>query len=322
MDGRRGPGDLFTGFGGYGGSADHGSFISSFFGGRNPFDDPFFSSPFGRMPQPGFFGGGGSPFLNYPRDVFFENQVQPNGSRGPIIEEINSEDEEEENIEQKNVKSRKHPRSRMGKEAVDEVEERRSKQMQSMNRTNMLNNVQTHPLAHSFTYQSSSFSYSGANGAYYTSSKARRIGSDGLTFEETKEADSSTGEASHQISRGIFDKGHSLSRKLKSDGKVDTMQTLHNLNEGEVAGFEADWQRKAKQQMPQLAQSFINQGFIGSGNRQIDGGNRRGWALPSTEPGEQSRQPVEPAEQPRRMKSDGGKTGTDHSMWKKVSSKK
>lgn len=26
--------------------------------------------------------------------------------------------------------------------------------------------------------------------------------------------------------------GHSVTRKLNSDGKVDTLQTLHNLNEG------------------------------------------------------------------------------------------
>lgn len=30
----------------------------------------------------------------------------------------------------------------------------------------------------------------------------------------------------------ILLQGHSMTRKLNSDGKVDTMQTLHNLNEG------------------------------------------------------------------------------------------
>ncbi|CAM8882794.1 unnamed protein product [Rhodiola kirilowii] len=332
MDGRRGPGDpffnfggSFPGFGGFGSSAGRGSFMSSFFGGRNPFDDPFFTSPFGGMPQPSFVGGRGGPFHNFPGDRFLEDQVPPNRSRGPIIEEINSDDEKEENSEQKSAKSRKHPRSKTGKEPYvedpDEVEERRSKQVQSMNQVNMLNSVQAQPQSHSFTYQSSSFTYSGGNGAYYTSSKARRIGSDGLTFEERKEADSTTGEASHQISKGLNNKGHSLSRKLKSDGKVDTMQTLHNLNEGELAGFEADWHGKAKKEMPHLAQSFINQGFIGSGNRRIDEGNRGGWALPSTEPREHSRRlaSLEAAEQqPRRMKSDAGKKNIGHPMWKKM----
>lgn len=30
----------------------------------------------------------------------------------------------------------------------------------------------------------------------------------------------------------MFFQGHSTIRKLKSDGKVDTLQALHNLNEG------------------------------------------------------------------------------------------
>ncbi|KAK7330687.1 hypothetical protein VNO77_24885 [Canavalia gladiata] len=33
------------------------------------------------------------------------------------------------------------------------------------------------------------------------------------------------------ISKGIHGKGRALSKKLDSDGKVDTMQTLHNINE-------------------------------------------------------------------------------------------
>lgn len=150
MDGRRGPGgpffnfsDPFAGFGSFSGAGTPGDFMSSFFGGRSPFDDPFFTRPFGSMLQPGFLGGGGpfpfpnfpqggylenqvqpnraggpSPFLNIPQDGYHENQIQPKRSRGPIIEEINSEsdDEKEENDDQNNVKSRKHRRSNTGKE--------------------------------------------------------------------------------------------------------------------------------------------------------------------------------------------------------------
>ena len=50
---------------------------------------------------------------------------------------------------------------------------------------------QQQPQTRSFTFQSSSVTYGGANGTYYTSSKTRRTGSDGVTFEENKEADSS-----------------------------------------------------------------------------------------------------------------------------------
>lgn len=79
-----------------------------------------------------------------------------------------------------------------------------------------------------------------------------------VTIEESKQADRTTGQATHRISRGIHDKvnlgnelnsyilfynelvlqlilvvqGHSVTRKLEPDGKVDTVQTLHNLDEG------------------------------------------------------------------------------------------
>lgn len=37
------------------------------------------------------------------------------------------------------------------------------------------------PQARTFTYQSSSVTYGGINGAYYTASKTRRSGSDGVS---------------------------------------------------------------------------------------------------------------------------------------------
>ncbi|XLU31670.1 hypothetical protein S245_067736, partial [Arachis hypogaea] len=54
-----------------------------------------------------------------------------------------------------------------------------------------------------YRVKSSPVRYGGANGPYYTSSTTRRIGSDGVIFEEAKEAASSTREASHRVSRGI-----------------------------------------------------------------------------------------------------------------------
>ncbi|XLU41587.1 hypothetical protein S245_036401, partial [Arachis hypogaea] len=77
------------------------------------------------------------------------------------------------------------------------------------------------PQTQSFCFQSSTVRYGGANGTYYTSSTTRRTGSDGVTFEVAKEADSSIKEASHRVSKGIHGKGHSLTRKLNSDGRVD-----------------------------------------------------------------------------------------------------
>ncbi|KAF5763488.1 putative myeloid leukemia factor [Helianthus annuus] len=53
-----------------------------------------------------------------------------------------------------------------------------------------------------------------------------------MVIKDSKEADKTTGQATHKISKGMHEKGHSVMRKLGTDGKVDTVQTLHNLNEG------------------------------------------------------------------------------------------
>jgi len=147
-------GDPFGGFGGFGAPR---SLMSNFFGGRDPFDDPFFTRPFGGMFESSFFGPGGSPFTNmhppafpqhppafphhppafpdrspafpdrpsafpdhlsafaeYP-PAFLEHQPpEPKRSRGPIIEELNSDDEKEETVREKKENPRKHGRSSNG----------------------------------------------------------------------------------------------------------------------------------------------------------------------------------------------------------------
>lgn len=97
----------------------------------------------------------------------------------------------------------------------------------------MMNHSIPRPQGHSYTFQSSTVTYGGSNGAYYSSSTTKRSGSDGvsnvktfhesfllylpwfltvscvgfqLRFEEYKEADSVTGQAAHRLSRGIHDK--------------------------------------------------------------------------------------------------------------------
>ncbi|XP_055821363.1 uncharacterized protein LOC129889914 isoform X2 [Solanum dulcamara] len=315
MQGGRDPfsnfGNPFGSFGGFGGFGGQRSLLSGFFGGRDPFDDPFFTNPFGGMFGSTPFGPRGGPFMDSHMTGFLEQQPsvpfqqhsvpfqQPSApfqqprSRGPVIEELDSDDEKEErdiskdkeqNTEEKQNK-RKHARSRTEpfiEYPDDGAGERKSKQMVFQNDFQRANNVQQ-PQVRSFSFQSSTVSYGGANGTYYTSSKTRRSGSDGLTFEESKEADSATGKASHRVSRGIHNKGHSLSRKLDSDGRVDTMQTLHNLNENELDGFEETWKGKARNQLPGLYGGFNLQGDTGSGSSVQNGVNRDGWALPSTE---------------------------------------
>ncbi|KAJ6933456.1 hypothetical protein NC651_008754 [Populus alba x Populus x berolinensis] len=177
-----------------------------------------------------------SPFDNMHPSGYIEQQVpEPKKSRGPIIEELDSDNEKTEGDEEKKENPRKH--GRRSKEPFvedpdDEAEVRKSKHLQYRNDYSRFNGIESQPQGRRFSFQSSTVTHGGANGAYYTSSITRRAGSDGVTFEESKEANSATGQATHRVSRGLHNKGHSFTRKLKSDGRVDTMQTLHNLNEG------------------------------------------------------------------------------------------
>ncbi|PPR95721.1 hypothetical protein GOBAR_AA24957 [Gossypium barbadense] len=278
-------GDPFGGFGDFGGFGGPRNLFSNFFGGRNPFDDPFFTRPFGSMFDSSFFGPGQSPFMDMHPTGFIEHQApEPKRPRGPIIEELNSDDEKEEADTGMKGNPRKHGRSNA--EPYVEVPDDEAGQSERRNR-----------------HLHSTVTYGGADGAYYTSSKTRRTGSDGITFEESKEADTTTGQASHQVSRGLHNKGHSVMRKLNSDGRVDTMQTLHNLNEDELPGFEKSWKGNAQKRLPGWSGSFIGHDKIllprrvANAERALDNyckyitgssgqngqAGRGGWALPSTE---------------------------------------
>ncbi|KAJ4952960.1 hypothetical protein NE237_029792 [Protea cynaroides] len=285
-------GDPFAGFGGFG---SHGSLIPSLFGGRDPFDDPFFTRPLGGMSGPSMFGPsmfgpsmfgpsmfgsrgsffGDSPAFG-PSGVIEQEPPQANRSEGPIIKELNSDDEEVEEADEKEKSSmgkkdnsRKHSRSSNEPYVEvpdDEDEGRRNKQVQHRNDYNRFDRAQ--PQSRSFSFQSSTVTYGGVDGAYYSSSTTRRTGGDGVMIEESKEADTTTGRATHRMSRGLHDKGHSLTRKLNSDGKVDTMQTLHNINEDELAGFEEAWTGNAGKHLPGWSGEFnmpANIGATGSG---------------------------------------------------------
>lgn len=281
-------GDPFAGFAGFGGFGGGRSLMSSFFGGRDPFDDPFFTRPFDSMFESSIFGPSGSPFANMQQNAFIEHQPpQPKRSRGPIIEELNSDDDKEAAAKDKKENPRKHSRCSdepLVEDPDAEVEEGKNKYPQHRNDYSRYNGANQQPQTHSFSFSSSSVTYGGPNGAYYTSSKTRRTGSDGITFEESKEADTATRQASHRVSRGIHNKGHSVMRKLNSDGKVGTVQTLHNLNEDELAGFDEAWNGNARKQLPGWTGSFIGHNDIGAGSSgQNEHAGQGGWALPSTE---------------------------------------
>ncbi|XP_048601595.1 uncharacterized protein LOC111211895 [Brassica napus] len=325
------------GFGGsFGGSnGDPPSLMSSFFGGRDPFDDPFFTEPFGgSMFQPSLFGPPTmDPFAGMlpPPLGFIENHhhqtPQPRLPGGPVIEEINVLDAEEEGeaYQEKSVILGKRGRSSSEVETEEAIaeerrithmqnmnanamvdngqwqqqtqerrirhrenmneyamvdneqwrpqtQERRIAHMQNMNANAMENNGQWQPLTQvrhmqnmntnamvnsgqwqpqtqGYSFQSTTVTYGGNDGNYYTSSTTRRTGSDGLTLEESKEANTATREAAHRISRGFHNKGHTVERTRNSDGRVGTNQILHNLNEDELAGFEQSWSSNAGMQM-------------------------------------------------------------------------
>ncbi|KAG6478837.1 myeloid leukemia factor 1-like [Zingiber officinale] len=291
-----GMGDPFAEFGGFGRSR---SLMSSFLGGRDPFDDPFFTRPFGSMmgqsmfgPSmigPGMFPDQGSFFGETSNPQFLEQGPSANMLKGPLIQELSDDDdnEEERNGKEKIKDTKNHSRTHKGPfvqepdEAV-EVIQNKSRHVHSWNNFNHPNMMQSQ--GNTFSFQSSSVTYGGPNGAYYTSSMTRRMGGNGVVMEESKEADSTTGRAAHRISRGLRDKGHSVTRKLNSDGRVDTVQTLHNLNEDEIPIFEETWKGNARRHLPGWNQGhdlLRNQNFRSGSNRRQEA--PRGWALPSTE---------------------------------------
>ncbi|CAI0476779.1 unnamed protein product [Linum tenue] len=282
-------GDPFAGFGGFGGFGGRRSMLPGLFDGRNPFDDPFFTCPFGGMFESSIFGPHANPFAPMHPPTYIEHQAPvPNRSQGPTIEELESDDEKQDADKERKENSRKHGRSGKGpyvEEVDDEAEGRQRKQLMAENRHNSFSRVQSRPQSQSFVFQSSSVSYGGAGGTYYTSSKTRRTGNDGVTFEESKEADSSTGIASHRISRGLHNKGHTVARKLNSDGNVDSQQILHNIEQDELASFEQAWNGSAGPHLPGWGRNFSGREdmrAIGSGQNHSQTG-RGGWALPSTE---------------------------------------
>ncbi|XP_031269749.1 uncharacterized protein LOC116128189 isoform X2 [Pistacia vera] len=234
-------GDPFAIFQGFGGFGSHRSMMPSLFRGRDPFDDPFFTRPFG-FSEPSMFG----------QRTSSRNAPQTNEAKGIVIEELNSDEEgeKEEDIGSGDEKDNHKIRSGSSKEPFVEhpddvdADERKSKSVNHINHHNKVEGTQSQ--AHSSSFQTCRVTYGGVDGAYYTSTRTRRAGNDGMVLEESKEADTTTGQATHRISKGIHDKGHSVTRKLNADGKVDAVQTLHNLNEDELAGFEESWRGNAK----------------------------------------------------------------------------
>ncbi|CAK8562821.1 unnamed protein product [Lathyrus sativus] len=153
------------------------------------------------------FGPGMNPF------VFHEHQasaLEPNNRRGPIIQQLDSDDKYEDETKEKKENPKKNRRPRSTEPTMehpyDKLEGKKIRHLQGRNVFNNFNATELQPQTHSFSFQSSTVSYGSPSGTYYTSSKTRRTGSDRVTLEESKKADSSTRQASHRISIGLHDK--------------------------------------------------------------------------------------------------------------------
>ncbi|XAR63171.1 hypothetical protein NMG60_11023016 [Bertholletia excelsa] len=253
-------GGPFDSFGSFGSFGPQRSMMDSMLRGRDPFDDPFFTRPFGSIFGSSMFSAG----------VPFRGMPQISTPKGPVIEELHSDDEEEENYDdvvakEKNGQARKIIESNKNPlvEHPDDVaDERSSKDVSARMDYNKVEG--TKPQARSVSYQK--VTYGGLDGAYYTATTTRSTGNDGVVLEECKQADSTTGEATHRISRGIHEKGHSVTRMLDGDGKVGTMQTLHNLNEEDLAGFEQAWKGNAERHFPGWDNGFSFNRSNGAGS--------------------------------------------------------
>lgn len=229
------PGDFqFDNFGGFG---FRDSMFPSIFGGKDPFDDPFFSRPRGDL-----FGSGSF------RSNSDSNLQQRSKLKAPVIREMDSDSEEEE-MDDAAWSNRnpvvEHPDDQTNDHGKSSSNGREISHTSNYNKAKV-----SQPQTRCVSFQR--VTYGGVNGVYYSATTSRRSGSDGVTIEESKQADRTTGQATHRVSRGIHDKGHTVTRKLESDGKVDTVQTLHNLDEGELAGFERAWGANADRHFQQF----------------------------------------------------------------------
>jgi hypothetical protein len=97
--------------------------------------------------------------------------------------------------------------------------------------------------------------------------------------EEFQEKDSRSGKETKHVSRGVGEKGLSVTRKRTSEGREERLDTLHNLNEEEIPDFERTWEEHEKM-LPRWNKTRP----LGIGSSYNGGsGSRRRAALPSPE---------------------------------------
>lgn len=210
-------------------------------------------------------------------------------SKGPVIEELHCDDEgelrEDERVEGADEKKDEYNENAWANQCPlvehpeDQTDDHNTSKGKDKEFPNQVEAEATQPQTRTVSFQR--VTYGGVNGSYYTATTTRRAGRNGVVLEERKQADKTTGEATHSISRGIHDKGHSFTRKLGSDGQVDTTQTLHNLHEDELSSFENAWKGNADRHLPRWNDGFDMYTKAGNGGRDMK--NFSKFALPFSE---------------------------------------
>lgn len=254
--------------------------MAGLFGGRDPFDDPFFTRPSGNL-----FGSSMS------GSAAAHDPTRAHRSKGPVIQELDSDSEQllRENVEasgegksndkyQENAWANRNPHVEHPDDQSEDHNKHRSTDKSSRTDNSKVGGKKGQTSSVSFQR----VTYGGISGPYYSASTTRRTGSDGMVLEENRQADSTTGQATHRISRGIHDKGHSFTRKLDSDGKVDTTQTLHNLDEDELSRFEQTWKGNADMSLPRWDDGFNFRSNLGSSGALPFLGNLHRQIVPRT----------------------------------------
>lgn len=222
---------------------------------RDPFDDPFFKEPLGK------FFGSSSGFFGPPSGVLRRIQggdptdgmrsTQQQGRRGPVIEELSGDQESSNPSHAKSIEVPivEHPDDE--NEESDDLKRYSSAYVRNRDIDPKHDNyLSSYPKCTSQSYSFSSVTYGGPGGTYYKSSTARRAGADGVVEEEHEEHDSTTRQETKRLSRGLWNKGHSVTRKRYAEGSENYVETLHNLTEEEKNDFDEDWRRQAEKSLP------------------------------------------------------------------------
>jgi len=254
------------GFGMGGGGSGRGNSIFDVFDNDPFFNDPFFTQPlgsfFGQTAGGGLLGGEGFGFFGDrqqqyqlrppPRTAGYIDHRPHNPAqvhqRDPVVVELEDDDDYVGDDVERRVSSHsaQEPIVEHPDDDVRLVAEERPHQPRNVSRQLGPLSMPQNNGARAYSFQSSSVSYGGPNGTYYSSSAMRRMGPDGVVEEEFQEKDSTAGHELKRISRGLGDKGRSILRKRNSEGRESAMEALHNLREEEVPEFDRTWEEKSK----------------------------------------------------------------------------